>query len=124
MDAKTHSTARHGSSGDRASHNGARTAGARPTAAAQRHPPPRSAGERAAAEVLDKHTVTVTLPDGLGVVRLPEPRRLAYYAGLAALAAFGIVDWPIAAALGIGHLLAEDHHHRVLAEFGEALSDA
>jgi hypothetical protein len=85
---------------------------------------PQSAGERAAAEVLEKHTTAVTLPDGLGVVRLPDPPRLAYYAGLALLAAFGVLDWPVAAVLGIGHLLAEDHHHRVLAEFGEALSDA
>ena len=74
--------------------------------------------------MLEKHTIAVTLPDPIGVVRLPAPQRLAYYAGLAALAAFGILDWPVAAVLGIGHLLAEDHHHRVLAEFGEALSDA
>jgi hypothetical protein len=92
--------------------------------ARRRPPPPPNVGERAAAEVLEKHTTTVTLPDGLGVVRIPEPSRLAYYAGLGLLAAFGILDWPVAAALGIGHLLAEDHHHRVLAEFGEALSDA
>jgi hypothetical protein len=40
------------------------------------------------------------------------------------LAVFGVLDWPVAAVLGIGHLLAEDHHHRVLAEFGEALGKA
>jgi len=74
--------------------------------------------------VLEKHTIAVTLPDPMGVVRLPAPQRLAYYAGLAALAAFGILDWPVAAALAVGHLLAEDHHHRVLSEFGEALSHA
>ena len=104
-------------------HSG-RPAAARAAAPAGRRSPARTAGERAAAEVLEKHTIAVTLPDPIGVVRLPAPQRLAYYAGLAALAAFGILDWPVAAVLGIGHLLAEDHHHRVLAEFGEALSDA
>ena len=79
---------------------------------------------RAAARVIDKHTLTVTLPDDLGTVRLPEPQRLAYYGGIAALAAFGILDWPVAVVLGIGHLLAEDHHHKVLCEFGEALAEA
>lgn len=101
---------------------------ARPTAGvtvpAQRRPRSQRAGERAAAEVLDRHTIALTLPDDWGVIRLPQAQRLAYYAGLAALAAFGVLDWPVAAVLGIGHLLAEDHHHRVLAEFGEALSDA
>ncbi len=80
--------------------------------------------QRAAELVIEKHTLRVTLPDDLGTVRLPEPERLAYYGGIAALAAFGILDWPVAVVLGIGHLLAEDHHHKVLAEFGEALSDA
>lgn len=102
----------------------ARPNAARVPAQAKRGTRPRNAGERAAAEVLEKHTIAVTLPDGMGVIRLPEPQRLAYYAGLVALAAFGILDWPVAAVLGVGHLLAEDHHHRVLAEFGQALSDA
>jgi hypothetical protein len=74
--------------------------------------------------VIDKHTLTVTLPDNLGTVRLPEPERLAFYGGITALAAVGILDWPVAVVLGIGHLLAEDHHHKVLCEFGEALADA
>lgn len=104
-------------------HTGRPTA-ARAASPARRGSLPRNAGEQAAAEVLEKHTIAVTLPDPIGVVRLPAPQRTAYYAGLAALAAFGILDWPVAAVLGIGHLLAEDHHHRVLSEFGEALSDA
>lgn len=82
------------------------------------------AARRAAAHVIDKHSLTVKLPDDLGAVRLPEPERLAYYGGIAALAAFGILDWPVAVVLGIGHLLAEDHHHKVLCEFGEALAEA
>jgi hypothetical protein len=83
-----------------------------------------AAARRAAARVIDEHTLTVTLPDHLGTVRLPEPERLAFYGGVAALAAFGILDWPVAVVLGIGHLLADDHHHKVLCAFGEALADA
>jgi hypothetical protein len=73
---------------------------------------------------IDKHTLTVTLPDDLGTFRLPEPERLAYYCGIAALAAFGILEWPVAIVLGVGHVLAEDHHHKVLCEFGEAMAEA
>lgn len=80
--------------------------------------------ERALAVTLEKHTMSVTLPDGLGTIRLPEPERLAYYGGVLALAAFGILDWPVAIALGVGHVLADQHRHRFLADFGEALADA
>ncbi len=73
---------------------------------------------------LDKHTMLITLPDDLGTVRLPDPERLAYYGGLAALAVFGILDWPVAIVLGIGHVLAEQHHHRLLEDLGEALAEA
>jgi len=73
---------------------------------------------------MDKHTVSVTLPEGRGTLRLPEPERLAYYGGLAALAAFGILDWPVAIALGIGHVLAEQHRQKFVQDFGEALAEA
>jgi hypothetical protein len=80
--------------------------------------------ERAAAVALQKHTICVTLPDDLGTVLLPEPQRLAYYGGLAALAVFGILDWPVAIALGIGRVLIEQHGHQCLQDFGEALEEA
>jgi hypothetical protein len=38
--------------------------------------------------------------------RLPEPGRLAYYAGLGALAVVGAVSWPVAGAIGVGVWLA------------------
>jgi hypothetical protein len=37
---------------------------------------------------------------------LPPPDRLFYYGGLAALAAIGVVDWPVAAAVGAGVWIA------------------
>ncbi|GAA2426472.1 hypothetical protein GCM10010191_43750 [Actinomadura vinacea] len=33
---------------------------------------------------------------------LPPRDRMVYYAGLGALAAFGVVDWPVALAIGVG----------------------
>jgi hypothetical protein len=101
----------------------------KPSAAVRKAGAGQSAGpahpaQRAAAQVIDKHTLRITLPDNLGTIRLPEPERLAFYGGIVTLAAFGIVEWPVAAVLGIGHLLADDHHHKCLCEFGEALAEA
>lgn len=79
--------------------------------------------KRAAALVADRHTVRLTLPHNMGTVTVPEPQRLAFYGGVAAMAAFGLVDWPVAIILGIGHLLSEDHQHKSLYEFGEALEE-
>ncbi len=93
----------------------------RPPAA---RPAPSHPGRRAAANVLEKESVAVTLPAGIGTIRVPTPDRLAFYGGIAALAALGILEWPVALAISAGHLLAEDHHHKILAEFGEALGEA
>ncbi|MFC0864470.1 hypothetical protein ACFHYQ_19445 [Sphaerimonospora cavernae] len=38
---------------------------------------------------------------------LPPPERLAYYGGLGALAVLGLIDWPVAAAIGAGTLIAQ-----------------
>jgi hypothetical protein len=38
---------------------------------------------------------------------LPPPDRLAYYAGLGALAVFGVMEWPVAAAIGVGVAVAK-----------------
>jgi len=68
--------------------------------------------------------MSVDLPGPIGTVRLPSPQRLAYYGGIAALGVFGIVDWPVVLVLGVGHLLAEDRHHKLLANLGQALAEA
>lgn len=80
--------------------------------------------KRAAERLINSETMLIELPEGLGTVRLPSPKRLAFYGGIVALAAFGILDWPVALVIGAGHLLAEDRHHKALAEFGEALAEA
>jgi hypothetical protein len=37
---------------------------------------------------------------------LPPPGRLAFYGGLGAAAVFGLIDWPVAAAIGLGTVVA------------------
>ena len=59
-----------------------------------------------------------------GKVMHPRPEQLAYYAGLALLAALEIIDWPVAAAVAAGHILANNHRSEVLEQLGEALEDA
>jgi hypothetical protein len=53
------------------------------------------------------------------------PRRhWAFYAGIAALAVFDVVDWPVAILVAVGHALAENRHSELLEDFGEALEGA
>jgi hypothetical protein len=100
---------------------------ARPAAARQpagTRSTPIQTARRAVEQVLEQETMSVDLPEPIGTVRLPSPQRLAYYGGIAALGVFGIVDWPVVLVIGIGHLLAEDRHHKLVADFGKALAEA
>ncbi|WP_157530907.1 hypothetical protein [Microtetraspora niveoalba] len=38
---------------------------------------------------------------------LPPPERVIYYGGLGALAVLGVIEWPVAAAIGVGTVLAQ-----------------
>jgi hypothetical protein len=67
-------------------------------------------------------TFAVNLPV-IGQVEIPRPEQLAYYGGLAALAAFELIDWPVALVIAAGHLLASNHHNRLLEELGEAMEE-
>ncbi|MBA9004448.1 hypothetical protein [Thermomonospora cellulosilytica] len=57
----------------------------------------------------------VPTPPGVGAVagagrsaasHLPPPDRLAFYGGLGAMAAFNVISWPVAAAIGVGTAIA------------------
>ena len=37
---------------------------------------------------------------------LPEPRTVLYFGGLAVMAALEVIEWPVAAAIGVGAVLA------------------
>jgi hypothetical protein len=83
----------------------------------------RATSQREAVEYIRKgETFAVNLPV-VGQVQVPRPDQLAYYGGLAALAAFELIDWPVAVVIAAGHILASNHHNRVLEELGEAMED-
>lgn len=67
-------------------------------------------------------TFAINLPV-VGKVAVPRPEQLAYYGGLAALAAFELIDWPVALVIATGHVLASNHRNQLLEELGEALED-
>ncbi|MGW1616994.1 hypothetical protein ACWCQZ_48070 [Streptomyces sp. NPDC002285] len=76
----------------------------------------------AAERAVTRHTVTL---DVFGThIELLPPEQLAFLAGVGALAAFEILEWPVALVLAAGHQLAHSHHGRTLREFGEALEEA
>jgi hypothetical protein len=60
-----------------------------------------------------QHDVIVGAVHVSNVVRenRPSADQLLYYGGLGALAAFGVVDWPVAAAIGAGVWIARRHGH-------------
>jgi hypothetical protein len=53
--------------------------------------------------------------------RRSERERLAWYCGLAAMAAFDVIDWPVAVAIAVGHEVARRAHSRSLREFAEGI---
>jgi hypothetical protein len=77
----------------------------------------------AVAHIREGETFAINLPV-VGQVEIPRPEALAYYGGLAALAAFELIDWPVALVIAAGHLLASNHHNKLLEELGEAIEDA
>lgn len=85
-------------------------------------PPPGS--HREAVERIKKAaSFAVDLPV-IGHVRIPRPEQLAFFATLGVLAAFEIVEWPVALLVAAGHVLMQDQHNRVAQEVGEALEGA
>lgn len=62
--------------------------------------------------------------EGVGAFDLPSPAELGYLGGVAALAAFGLLEWPLAVVLGAGHLLSHQKQNKTLRGFGEALDAA
>jgi hypothetical protein len=80
-------------------------------------------GHGAVLRAIQGNTVDVPLPV-VGTVRLPPLDSLALYGGLATLAAIGLMEWPVAAAIGVGHLLVQQQHFRLLHDVGEALEKA
>ncbi|WP_156744745.1 hypothetical protein [Mycobacterium sp. 852014-52450_SCH5900713] len=74
-------------------------------------------------KIREGETFHVNLPV-LGQMEIPRPEQLAYFGGLAALAALELIDWPVAVVIAAGHLLASNHHNKLLEELGEAMEEA
>ena len=84
----------------------------------------RSTSQREAVQkIREGETFVVNLPV-VGQLEIPRPEQLAYFGGLAALAALELIDWPVALVIGAGHFLAASQHNRLLEELGEAMEDA
>lgn len=84
----------------------------------------RTASQRNAVNrIRDAESFAVQLP-GLGRVRIPRPEQLAYFGGLAVLAAVEIIDWPVALIIATGHALASQHHNQLAEQLGEAIEEA
>jgi hypothetical protein len=73
-------------------------------------------------KIREGETFVVNLPV-VGQMEIPRPEQLAYYGGLAALATFELIDWPVALVIAAGHLLAANHHNKILEELGEAIEE-
>jgi hypothetical protein len=83
----------------------------------------RATSQRDAVEhIREGETFFVNVPV-VGKLEIPRPEQLAYYGGLAALAAFELIDWPVAVVIAAGHILAANHHNRLLEELGEAMEE-
>ncbi len=84
----------------------------------------RTTSQREAVQkIREGETFVVNLPV-VGQMEIPRPEQLAYFGGLAALAAFELIDWPVAVVIAAGHLLASNHHNKILEELGEAMEEA
>lgn len=60
----------------------------------------------------------------VGSVTIPPPERVAYYTGMGLLAAFGVIEWPLAVVIAAGHVLADQHMSSRLQGLGEAAEAA
>lgn len=75
----------------------------------------------AAERAVQRNSLQVQVPI-LGEVQLPPTQDVAFIGGVAALAIVGMLEWPVAVLLGVGHGLATVRHNKLLRAFGERFS--
>jgi hypothetical protein len=80
-------------------------------------------GREAAASATAQNEIHIELP-GIGHLHMPPLDQVAFLGGIATLALIEIIEWPVAAVLTVGHILAHNRHHALLRSFGEALDEA
>jgi hypothetical protein len=84
---------------------------------------PRIRGTQAVQKAAEANTLRVGVPL-VGTVTLPPAEQLAYVGGIALLAAFEIIEWPVGVALIAGHIFSTSSHNKVVRDFGRALEAA
>jgi hypothetical protein len=77
----------------------------------------------AAERAMRRNSTLLRLPI-VGELRLPAPEEVAFIGGVAALAVVGLLEWPVAVLLGVGHALGTSRRNKVVRSFGEALEEA
>ena len=106
---------------------------AEPTAPAPAHPAAKPAAgtdtgrhQQAAQDAVDANSTHLHFCVGDAAVHLTLPPldKLASYAGVTGAAAFGLIEWPIAALTCLGHLLSDDRRNRTVRALGDALDAA
>jgi hypothetical protein len=79
--------------------------------------------KKAAATATAQNSIHLDVP-GIAHIELPPAEQLAFLGGIATLLVLEIIEWPVAAVLAVGHVLAHNRHHALLRDFGEALDEA
>ncbi len=82
----------------------------------------RSYGQ-AAQQAAEARSVQIVF-EGIGTLRLPPKEDLAFLAGIGLIAAAGVIEWPLAGIVAVGHLIAHAGHNETLRQFGQALESA
>ncbi len=104
-----------------------------PTAPAPAHPAAKPARgthagrhAQAAQDAVDANSTHLhfCVGDAAVHVTLPPLDKFAFYAGVTGAAAFGLIEWPIAALTCLGHLLSDDRRNRTVRALGDALDAA
>lgn len=76
----------------------------------------------AAERAVHRNMVHVSLPL-VGELHLPPTEELVFLGGTAFLAMVGVLEWPVAVFLGVGHALALNGRNKVVRSLGETLEE-
>jgi hypothetical protein len=77
----------------------------------------------AADRALRRNSIRLNLPI-VGELSLPAGEEVVFIGGIGVLAVVGLLEWPVALLLGVGHTLAMSRNNKVVHAFGEALEEA
>jgi len=76
----------------------------------------------AAERAVRRNMIHVSLP-AVGELHLPPAEEMVFLGGTAFLAVVGVLEWPVAIFLGVGHALALNGRNKVVRALGETLEE-